>query len=254
MWWHATTLPRRRAAAAVAAAAAACVGGTVALSWPAARCQHRPSVPDAQIPQSDGSWRLNLGRTSGYWGDARWYDVQIDRKLGVVAQMIDELVFALPPLPAGSRVADLCSGSGRAALSLLRAYPEAHVSLVDMDNRRTAIAVDLARQMGLQEQVQVVEAVLDPDAAPGAIVPGGPERGYDLITATCAIRVMANPPAHYTPPPPAVSADSASAPAAEETKAEAVARTSVRAISTLPPLPLLPLLRVCRGPRGRIVA
>ena len=74
--------------------------------------------------------------------------------------MIDELVFALPPLPAGSRVADLCSGSGRAALSLLRAYPEAHVTLVDMDDRRTAIAMALAHQMGLQDQVQVVHAAL----------------------------------------------------------------------------------------------
>eukprot|EP01047_Picozoa_sp_COSAG01_P023438 COSAG01_NODE_1418_length_10375_cov_38.842254_11_plen_59_part_00 len=46
---------------------------------------------------------------SGFWGDARWYDAQIDRKLGgVVAQMIDELVYALPPLRAGSHVADLC--------------------------------------------------------------------------------------------------------------------------------------------------
>ena len=176
--------------------------------WPArgrlSQCEasagdlHQVSEPDAQLSQAAGSWRLNLGRTSGFWGDARWYDVQIDRKLGVGAQMIDELVFALPPLPAGSRVADLCSGSGRAALSLLRAYPEAHVTLVDMDDRRTAIAMALAHQMGLQDQVQVVQAALDPDApSSSATVPGGPAGGYDLVTATCAIRVMANPPAHY---------------------------------------------------------
>jgi hypothetical protein len=36
---------------------------------------------------------------------------------------------------------------------MLRAYPEAHVTLVDMDSGRTNIAVGLARQMGLGEQV-----------------------------------------------------------------------------------------------------
>jgi hypothetical protein len=35
----------------------------------------------------------------------------------------------------------IVAGSGRAALSLLRAYPEAQVRLVDMDSRRTRIAV-----------------------------------------------------------------------------------------------------------------
>eukprot|EP01047_Picozoa_sp_COSAG01_P052450 COSAG01_NODE_5518_length_4207_cov_14.979796_4_plen_146_part_00 len=35
----------------------------------------------------------------------------------------------------------IVAGSGRAALSLLRAYPEAQVRLVDMDSRRTCIAV-----------------------------------------------------------------------------------------------------------------
>jgi hypothetical protein len=33
---------------------------------------HVPGPPDAQLPQTEGSWRLNLGRTSGFWGDARW--------------------------------------------------------------------------------------------------------------------------------------------------------------------------------------
>jgi|EP01047_Picozoa_sp_COSAG01_P052451 hypothetical protein len=41
-----------------------------------------------------------------------------------------------------------------------------------------------ADQMGLADQVQVVEAVIDPDAA---VIPGGPAEGYDLITATCAV-------------------------------------------------------------------
>ena len=179
---------------------------------------HSPGLPDAENTQASGSWRLNLGRTSGYWGDARWYDHQIDRKLHRVGEMIEELVYALPPLPAGTRVADLCAGSGRAALALLRAYPEAHVTLVDMDTRRTGIAVEEARRLGLGRQVSVLEAVVDADAPADAVIDGGPAAGYHLITATCAIRVIANPPAHYTPP-----GGGSVAPAAES-KHEAVAR------------------------------
>ena len=172
----------RRGAAAVALCGTA---GTVlahALTNPGCCDPHTPADPDATLPQAGGSWRLNLGRTSGFWGDARWYDAQIDRKLHVVAQMIDELVFALPPLGANSRVADLCSGSGRAALSLLRAYPEAHVSLVDMDARRTSIAVGLARQMGLAGHVRVVEVLVDADGPDSAVIPGAPDRGYGAIS------------------------------------------------------------------------
>ena len=47
-------------------------------------------------------------------------------KLGLVGEMIDELVYSLPPLGPAARVADLCGGSGRAALAVLQAYPEAH--------------------------------------------------------------------------------------------------------------------------------
>ena len=47
---------------------------------------------------------------------ARRYDAHMDQKLREVPAMIDELTRALPPLPAGTRVADLCSGSGCAPL------------------------------------------------------------------------------------------------------------------------------------------
>ena len=71
--------------------------------------------------------------------------------------------------------------------------------------------------MGLQSQVQVVHAALTPDSpSECAVVPGRPEEGYDLIIATCAIRVMASPPAHY-----ALSSTGSNA----ETQTAAVART-----------------------------
>jgi SAM-dependent methyltransferase len=112
--------------------------------------------------------------------------------------MIRELIFALPPLGEGSRVADLCSGSGRAALATLEAYPEAHVTLVEMDKRRSKIAVERAQALGFESQVAVRNEVIDPDASDDRVIGGHDDGGgYDLITATCAIRVMANPPAHY---------------------------------------------------------
>jgi hypothetical protein len=67
--------------------------------------------------------------------------------------------------------------------------------------------------------VAVVHAVVDADGPEDAIVPGGPAAGFDLITATCAIRVMANPPAHY-----ATSPNHEAGAAVAEMKHEAVTR------------------------------
>eukprot|EP01047_Picozoa_sp_COSAG01_P052449 COSAG01_NODE_5518_length_4207_cov_14.979796_3_plen_99_part_00 len=92
---------RAKQGAAVGAAPSAVCGLTVLLAGCAAQA-------GGGAHQAGGGWCLHAVR-SGFWGDARWYDAQIDRKLGgVVAQMIDELVYALPPLRAGSHVADLC--------------------------------------------------------------------------------------------------------------------------------------------------
>ena len=135
---------------------------------------HVPGPPDAAVAQA-GSWRLNLGRTSGFWGDARWYDLQIDRKLGLVAEMLDELVLALPPM-TGKRAADLCGGSGKAALAMLQAYPEAHATVVDMDRERMAIASAAAGRLGLQGRLETVLASVSPDTMVGQL-PGGPPAG-----------------------------------------------------------------------------
>ena len=66
-----------------------------------------------------------------------------------------------------------------------------------MDDRRSQIAVDNARGMGLASQVAVLHEVVDADASRGSVIGGGPDTGYDLITAVCAIRVLVAPPAHY---------------------------------------------------------
>ncbi|GLE11618.1 hypothetical protein PINS_up024148 [Pythium insidiosum] len=93
------------------------------------------------------TWARNLQRRSGgFWADAHWYDVHLERRMPLVKPMLEELVAALPPC-GGRRVIDLCAGSGRASAALLAAYPTANVTLVDASAERLA----LARQRILQQ-------------------------------------------------------------------------------------------------------
>eukprot|EP01047_Picozoa_sp_COSAG01_P023439 COSAG01_NODE_1418_length_10375_cov_38.842254_12_plen_261_part_00 len=62
-----------------------------------------------------------------------------------------------------------------------RAVQHACMCCIRLNGDRLGVC---AAQMGLADQVQVVEAVVDPEAA---VIPGGPPEGYDLITATCAV-------------------------------------------------------------------
>ena len=50
------------------------------------------------------------------------YSLQVSRKMPLVPRMLEELVFALPPL-ANGRVCDLASGNGNAAVKIKAAYP-----------------------------------------------------------------------------------------------------------------------------------
>ena len=60
---------------------------------------------------------------NNYWGEARWYDVQLEQRMPLAKTLLDELVFALPPC-TDKRILDVCSGAGRAAKAVLQAYPE----------------------------------------------------------------------------------------------------------------------------------
>ncbi|KAG6611407.1 glucose-6-phosphate isomerase [Phytophthora cinnamomi] len=84
----------------------------------------------AAIAADEGSWRRNLARGGGdFWGDAHWYDLQLERRLAQAGPMLRELVLGLPP--CGDRhVLDPCAGSGRAASAVLEAYPTARLTLL----------------------------------------------------------------------------------------------------------------------------
>lgn len=55
----------------------------------------------------------------------------------------------LPPCD-GKRVVDMCAGSGRASLALLRAYPTAHATLVDSSLERLDRAQRRLRENGFE--------------------------------------------------------------------------------------------------------
>ena len=50
------------------------------------------------------------------------YSLQLERKMPLVPRMLDELVFALPPLKDG-KLCDLAAGNGNAVVKIKPAYP-----------------------------------------------------------------------------------------------------------------------------------
>ena len=94
------------------------------------------------------SWRTALGRTSGSWGDAAWYDLQLERKLPLARPCLSELIFACPPAN-GLKVCDLLAGSGRVSAALARAYPRARITMVDQSEERLALAARAPAELGM---------------------------------------------------------------------------------------------------------
>jgi hypothetical protein len=94
------------------------------------------NLPEQQRQQS---WRANISRAGGFWPDDRWYDLQIERRMPGVKKMWEEMVFAVPPCNSAN-VLDLLSGSGRASVPLMQAYPDARLTLLDQSQERISMA------------------------------------------------------------------------------------------------------------------
>ncbi|GLD96491.1 hypothetical protein PINS_up005174 [Pythium insidiosum] len=145
------------------------------------------------------TWARNLQRRSGgFWADAHWYDVHLERRMPLVKPMLEELVAALPPC-GGRRVIDLCAGSGRASAALLAAYPTANVTLVDASAERLA----LARQRILQQagvhltDAQLVHTRIVPELLATLSRPSAST--VDVVVGCLAFHVLAERPPHYEP-------------------------------------------------------
>ena len=128
------------------------------------------------------NWRDNLGRDGGHWDDGRWYDIHLERKMPQAIPMFEELAMALPPLPPGARVGDLACGTGNAAATVLDAYPQVELVLIDEDPDLLSIAQEKVGQF--TRSVEPLRVSVPTDGAP---LPGGP---YDAVVASLALHAI----------------------------------------------------------------
>lgn len=128
------------------------------------------------------NWKQNLRREGGYWDDGRWYDIHLERRMPQVLPMLEELVMALPPLPPGTVVGDLACGTGNAARTVLDAYPQVRMILLDEDPDLLAVAQEKVE--ALTPDVSPLQVTVPTDGAP---LPGGP---YDVVVASLALHAI----------------------------------------------------------------
>ncbi|ETI56215.1 hypothetical protein L914_01129 [Phytophthora nicotianae] len=145
-------------------------------------------------PSNDASWTKNLQRRGGFWGDAYWYDLQLEKRMPLAKPMLTELVLALPPC-GDKTVLDLCAGSGRASAGILEAYPTVKLILMDSSEQRLAMASQRleAIQTGVKEKTQFITKVVTPSATTELY-----DEPVDVVVACLAFHVLTEKPAHYT--------------------------------------------------------
>ena len=92
------------------------------MAGPGAELRYEEAPRQAmQRPMPKDCWAVNAcARPAGHWGDAEWYDLQLERRLPLVKPMLNEVVCALPPLGSG-RVCDVGCGTGRCAVEIRKA-------------------------------------------------------------------------------------------------------------------------------------
>jgi len=99
--------------------------------------------------------------------------------------MLDELVFALPPLKDG-RVCDLASGNGNAAIKIKAAYPRITLAVVEKEEYR----IEQCRQRLAAAGHAAEEFCWEVSLEAGSdhhIIPGSP---YDCVTASLGIHTL----------------------------------------------------------------
>jgi SAM-dependent methyltransferase len=109
----------------------------------------------------------------------------------VLQSYLDDLTgwIAATAQPPVTRIIDLGSGTGTGTLALLRRFPQAHVTAVDLAAERLARLTHRAGQLGLGDRVDVRAADLDqpwPDF-------GSADRGADLVWASMSLHHVTDP-------------------------------------------------------------
>lgn len=138
------------------------------------------------------SWKKNLERRGGFYGDTYWYDYNLSRRMPLVKPMIEELVASLPPC-SEQKVLDLCSGSGNLAECVLHAYPSiSNLVLLDSSAERLQIAKTRVEAVPSKASINLLEYVID--LSNQSKLPDGP---YNLIVGSLALHPLIEKPAHY---------------------------------------------------------
>lgn len=125
------------------------------------------------------SWRRGLEKRGGFWRNARWYDLHLERRLPLAYPMLEELVSALPPLDAGAQVCELACGTGNASFTLLTAYPDVRLTLIDEDVDLLEVAKEKIEEF--EPDATFVHASIPRG---GDRLPGGP---YDAVLIALAL-------------------------------------------------------------------
>jgi SAM-dependent methyltransferase len=96
--------------------------------------------------------------------------------------MLEEMALALPPLPPGATVGDLACGTGNAAATVLDAYPQIELVLLDEDPDLLSIAHNKVERM--TRNVEPLRVTVPTNGEP---LPGGP---YDIVVASLALHAI----------------------------------------------------------------
>ena len=119
----------------------------------------------------------------------------LDLEGEVLRTYLDDLTgwIAAAAQPPVRRIVDLGSGTGTGTFALLRRFPEAHVTAVDLDPERLARLTHRAGELGLADRIDTAPADLDqpwPELGPAGQEAG---QGTDLVWTSMALHHVADP-------------------------------------------------------------
>ncbi len=125
------------------------------------------------------SWRRGLEKRGGFWRNARWYDLHLERRLPLAFPMFEEMVQALPPLDDGAHVCDMACATGNTTFTLLTAYPDVHLTLLDEADDLLAVAAEKIAEFEPEARLMRADISRDGDALPGGL--------YDIVVSGLAL-------------------------------------------------------------------
>lgn len=135
------------------------------------------------------SWRNNLGRQGGFFGDPSWYNLQLTYRLPLAQPMQQALLRALPPLGPDDVVCDLCCGTGTLAQSVLLAYRNiGKYVCIDSNPAALAMAKQSLNCYMTPTSVSFLEHTYDCTGGPLPLPPS--TTSYTCIIASLALHVI----------------------------------------------------------------